>query len=120
MAFIGEKSTGWSGPQGDFIQELQESLLRLKLMADSTMNSRLTTAACPPRDIPISCVSAERYQSAIKKRTEGGKVKERKRGLGREIKTGRLRGAGGRMHPFISSGKTVKYKCSIQVCDAPS
>lgn len=82
MAFIGEKSTGWSGPRGDFIQELQESLLRVKLMADWTMNSRLTTAACPPRDIPISCVSAERYQSAIKKRTEGGKVKERKKGAG--------------------------------------
>lgn len=81
MAFIGEKSTGWSGPLGDFIQELQETPLRVMLTADLTMNSSLTTAVCP-RDIPINRVSMERYQSAIEGRTEGGNVQERK-GLGR-------------------------------------
>lgn len=80
MAFIGEKSTGWSGPLGDFIQELQETPLRVMLTADLTMNSSLTTAVCP-RDIPINRVSMERYQSAIEGRTEGGNVQERK-GLG--------------------------------------
>lgn len=120
MAFIGEKSTGWSGPLGDFIQELQETPLRVMLTADLTMNSSLTTGVCP-RDIPINRVSMERYQSAIEGRTEGGNVQERK-GLGGVggIKTERLWGSGERMHSFIFKVKTVKYKCPIQVCGTPS
>lgn len=87
MAFIGKKSTGWSGPLADFIQELQETPLRVKLIADLTMNSRLTTTVCP-RDIPINCVSMEHYQSAIEQKTEGENGKERKELGG--IKTDRL------------------------------
>lgn len=82
IAFIGGKSTGWSGPLDDFIQELQETPLRVKLIAELNMNSSLTTTVCP-RDIPINCVSMERYQSAIEERTEEENFKERK-GLVRE------------------------------------
>lgn len=80
MAFIEGKSTGWSGPLDDFIQELQETPLRVKLIAELTMNSSLTTSVCP-WDIPINCVSMEHYQSAIEEKTEAENFKERK-GLG--------------------------------------
>lgn len=49
-------------------------------MADWTMNSCLTTGACPPETFPSAACQRSRHQSAIKRRTEGGKVKERKKG----------------------------------------
>lgn len=116
MVFIGEKSTGWSGPRDDSIQELQETPLRLELIAKLTMNSSLTTTVCP-WEISINCVSMEHYQSAIEERTEGEKVKGRKR-LRRD--KDRLWGSGERMHSFIFKAKTVKYKYSIEVCNTLS
>lgn len=84
MACIGGKSTGWSGPLDDSVQDLQENPLRLNLIAQLTMNYSLTTTICP-QDIPINCVSMERYQTGIEKKLEGKNVKGRKRP--EEIKT---------------------------------
>lgn len=76
MAFIGEKSTERSGPTDDFIQELQETPLRVKLIAELLVNSSLTTTVYP-RDIPSNCEPMERYQSAIEE-TEGERDHQRK------------------------------------------
>lgn len=70
---LGGKSTGWSGPRGDFIQKLQGSLLRVKLMADSTMNSFLTTATCPQRHSHQLRVSG----AAINQPLRGGQREEK-------------------------------------------
>lgn len=82
MAFIGEKSTGWSGPRGDFIQELQESLLRVKLMGDSTMNSRLTTAACPPETLPSAACQRSAINQLLRRGQREEKLKKEKGGWG--------------------------------------
>lgn len=87
MAFIGEKSTGWSGPRGDFIQELQESLLRVKLMADSTMNSRLTTAACPPETFPSAACQWSAINQLLRRGQREEKLKKENGGGGKDRET---------------------------------
>ena len=69
MGFAGEKSTGWSGPLVDSMQDLQETPLRVEVIAEMNMSSRLTTTVCP-RHIPINWASIECYHSATGKTEE--------------------------------------------------
>lgn len=70
-----ESQQGGRDLGGDFIQKLQGAPLRVKLMADWTMNSCVTTATCLPETFPSAACQRSHHQSAIKGRTEGGKVK---------------------------------------------
>lgn len=111
MALLGKSQHGGQDPCMTPHKTSQESPLRVER---PTELASLTTAVCPG-DIPISCVSMERYQSAFEEQSHEGQCQGR-RSEWVQIKTNRLRNSIGTRQSLSLKGKTVKYIPSNSVC----